>query len=147
MRVQFILFTFFFCLQGLFAQKESKPAVFSDKHGAIRGYDPVSYFTSGKATEGLDSIAFRWKDATWHFSSVENRDTFSQLPEKYAPQYGGYCAYGWAQGYAVKIEPEAWAIVDGKLYLNYDLSVQRKWEKKQAAYIQKADANWNKNKN
>jgi YHS domain-containing protein len=140
----FSMLLFFCCLQGVFAQKENNAAIFSDKNGAIRGYDPVAYFTIGEARKGLDSIAFQWKGAVWHFSSVENRDTFAQVPEKYAPQYGGYCAYGWAQGYAVKIEPEAWAIVNGKLYLNYDLSIQKKWEKKRETYILKADANWHK---
>lgn len=145
MRTLLSILTFFCCFQGVFAQKENNAPIFSDKNGAIRGYDPVAYFTIGKAQEGLDSITFQWKDAVWHFSSVENRDAFALVPEKYAPQYGGYCAYGWAQGYAVKIEPEAWAIVDEKLYLNYDLSIQRKWEKKRATYIWKADANWHKN--
>ena len=74
----------------------------------------------------------------------ENKTLFSQNPEQYAPQYGGYCAYGWAQGYAVKIEPDAWSIVDGKLYLNYDKSVQADWEKDKVGYIKKADDNYQK---
>jgi len=146
MRVPLIFLFFLFCLQSVFAQKEDKAAIFSNDKGAIKGYDPMSYFTAGKAQNGLDSITYRWKDAVWHFSSVENQKLCAQTPEKYAPQYGGYCASGWAQGYAVKIEPEAWAIVAGKLYLNYDRSVQRKWEKKQTMYIQKADENWSKKK-
>jgi hypothetical protein len=144
MRTLISIFTFFFCLQGIFAQNENNTAIFSDKNGAIKGYDPVAYFTIGKPQKGLDSISFQWKDAVWHFSSVEHRDSFALVPEKYAPQYGGYCAYGWAQGYAVKIEPEAWSIVDGKLYLNYDLSIKQKWDKKRVKYILKANVNWNK---
>jgi hypothetical protein len=146
MRTSFLIITFILSLQSVFAQKGGESAIFSDKQGAIRGYDPVSYFIAGKPQSGLDSITFQWKDAVWHFSSVENKDTFAKTPEKYAPQYGGYCAYGWAQGYAVKIEPEAWAIVNEKLYLNYDLTVQRKWEKKRADYITKANTNWSKKK-
>ncbi len=146
MRTHLILFALLFSLQGVFSQKKEDPTIFSDKHGAIRGYDPVSYFTVGQPTKGVDSISLQWNDATWHFATVENRDSFSRMPEKYAPQYGGYCAYGWAQGYAVKIEPDAWAIMDGKLYLNYDQSVQKKWAKKPLDYIKKADLNWGKKK-
>ena len=146
MRTSFLIITLLLCLQSVFAQKADEPAIFSDKNGAIRGYDPVSYFTAGKPQAGVDSITFQWKDAVWHFATVENKSAFAQTPEKYAPQYGGYCAYGLSQGYAVKIEPEAWAIVDEKLYLNYDLSVQRKWEKKRADYIVKANTNWSKKK-
>jgi YHS domain-containing protein len=126
------------------AQKANTELVFSTAKGAIKGYDPVAYFTDGLPVAGLDSITYVWNGATWHFASVEHRDLFAQYPEKFAPQYGGYCAYGWAQGYAVKIEPEAWKIVDGKLYLNYDRSVQKKWEKDTATYIRKADENWAK---
>lgn len=127
---------------SLLAQKNAP--VFSDKHGAIRGYDPVAYFTDGLPVPGLDSISYVWKGATWHFASADHRDQFAQNPEKFAPQYGGYCAYGWSQGYAVKIEPEAWSIVQGKLYLNYDNSVKKKWDKDPAGYIRKADDNWAK---
>ena len=80
--------------------------------------------------------------AKWLFSSAEHRDAFAKEPEKYAPQYGGYCAYGVSQGYAVKIEPDAWTIVNGKLYLNYDRGVQKTWEKDLPGYIAKADKNW-----
>lgn len=127
-----------------FAQNSGKKAVFSTKNGAIKGYDPVAYFTDGKPVKGDPGITFDWHGAAWHFATAAHRDLFIGNPEKYAPQYGGYCAYGWAQGYAVKIDPEAWAIVDGKLYLNYDLGVQADWNQKQAEYIQKADQNWAK---
>lgn len=127
-----------------FAQNSSKNAVFSTKSGAIKGYDPVAYFTDGKPVKGKPDIVFDWHGATWHFATTEHRDLFIGNPDKYAPQYGGYCAYGWSQGYAVKIDPEAWAIVDGKLYLNYDLGVQADWNKNRAAHIQKADQNWAK---
>ena len=130
---------------ALSAQKKVDAPVFSDESGAIRGYDPVAYFTEKQPVKGQDEITYTWNEAEWHFATIANRDSFSVAPEKYAPQYGGYCAYGWAQGYAVKIEPEAWAIVNNKLYLNYDSSIQKKWNKKQAEYIKAADKNWTKN--
>ncbi|MEL7173254.1 MAG: YHS domain-containing (seleno)protein, partial [Pseudomonadota bacterium] len=80
--------------------------------------------------------------ATWRFSSAENRDLFVENPEKYAPQYGGYCAWAVAQGYTAATDPEAWAIVDDKLYLNYNKSVQAKWEKDVPGHIASADGNW-----
>lgn len=129
---------------ALLAQNAPAKPIFSTKNGAIKGYDPVAYFTDGQPVKGQPDIVFDWMGARWHFASAEHRDLFSASPEKYAPQYGGYCAYGWADGYAVKIEPEAWAIVEGKLYLNYDLAIQKKWNKKQAEYIKTADQKWAK---
>jgi YHS domain-containing protein len=119
-----------------------KAAVYSDRDGAIRGYDPVAYFTQGRAVKGSREFTHKWNGATWRFASTENRDRFAAAPEKYAPQYGGYCAYGVASGYAVKIEPDAWSVVDGKLYLNYDRSVQAKWKADVPGYVRKADVNW-----
>jgi len=116
--------------------------VFSDPSRtdtAIKGYDPVAYFKAGKPVKGLDSFTTQWKGAKWKFSSKENLDLFVASPLKYAPQYGGYCAYGVARGYAVKTEPDQWAIVDDKLYLNYDEGVSKKWKKERAKFIQEAD--------
>ena len=127
-----------------FAQQSDKPAVFSNKAGAIKGYDPVAYFTDAKPIKGKAEIVFQWNDATWHFANEDNKQKFAKNPTQYAPQYGGYCAYGLAKGYKVKIEPEAWAIEQGKLYLNYDKSVQQDWDKDRKGYIQKANENWNK---
>ena len=126
------------------AQKDEDSPVFSTKEGAIKGYDPVAYFTDGKPVKGQKAITFQYQGATWHFATQAHRDVFAQSPEKYAPVYGGWCAYGWAQGYPAKIEPEAWSIVDGKLYLNYDQSIQKKWSKKQVEYIQAANKNYRK---
>jgi len=119
-----------------------KAPVYSDSSGAIRGYDPVAYFTQGRPVKGSPELTHQWKGATWRFASAENRERFAAAPEKYAPQYGGYCAYGVASGYAVKIEPDAWSVVDGKLYLNYDRSVQKSWQSDVPGYIRKADVNW-----
>src|SRR5688572_19559489 len=112
--------------------------------GAIQGYDPVAYFTEGRPVEGLRQFSHEWNGATWRFASAANRDRFAQAPEKYAPQYGGYCAYGVAGGYAVKIDPQAWSVVDGKLYLNYSPAVQADWKKDVPGYIRRADAQWPK---
>ncbi len=110
--------------------------------GAIRGYDPVAYFTEKKPVQGKSAFSHKWKGATWYFASGKNRDLFRAAPEKYAPRYGGYCAYAVSQGYTASIVPEAWKIVDGKLYLNYSKSVQRTWEQDIPGYIASADKNW-----
>jgi YHS domain-containing protein len=112
--------------------------------GAIRGYDPVAYFTEGRPLEGKRAFSLKWKGATWYFSSAKHRDMFQANPEKYAPQYGGYCAYAVSQGYTASIDPEAWKIVDGKLYLNYSKSVKELWEKDIPGHIKHADRNWPK---
>ena len=107
---------------------------------AIRGYDTVAYFTKSMPVEGNDSFTTQWSDATWKFSSQEHLDLFIADPEKYAPQYGGYCAYGVAQESLVKIEPEQWSIVEGKLYLNYNAKLNREWKEDIPGFIIKADA-------
>lgn len=120
-----------------------KAEVYSSWLGAaIRGYDPVAYFTEGKPVEGSRKFSHEWKGATWRFASAANRDAFAAAPEKYAPQFGGYCAYGVANGYTVSTVPEAWTIVEGKLYLNYSLGVRADWLKDVPGYIGKANANW-----
>ncbi len=109
---------------------------------AIKGYDPVAYFTEGAPHKGSAEFAAEHNGVKWYFASAENKTLFEADPDKYTPAYGGYCAFGVSQGYLVKIEPDAWSIRDGKLYLNYDKSVQTKWAKKPAKYIQQADEQW-----
>ncbi|HSC72054.1 MAG TPA: YHS domain-containing (seleno)protein [Candidatus Methylomirabilis sp.] len=109
---------------------------------AIKGYDPVAYFTDGKPVEGKQEFTHEWKGAKWLFATVEHRDQFKAGPEKYAPQYGGYCAYAVAKGKTADIDPKAWKIVNGKLYLNYDQDIQKKWMQDIPGYIEKADKNW-----
>ena len=106
---------------------------------AINGYDSVAYFTERKPVQGQDAFAFEWKGAKWKFASQVNLDLFKANPEKYAPQYGGYCAYGVAKDSLVKVDPAQFTILDGKLYLNYDAGVQKDWLKDQAGYIKAAD--------
>lgn len=97
---------------------------------AIKGYDPVSYFTENKAVEGSAQFSYRWLGADWHFASAENRDLFKADPVKYAPQYGGYCADGVSFGtITTNIDPKAWRIIDGKLYLSYDPGTAEGFEK------------------
>ncbi len=109
---------------------------------AIRGYDPVAYFTKNQAVEGLEKYEYEWMGATWRFSSSEHKDLFVSNPEAYAPQYGGYCAYAVASNSTASIEPEQFSIVDGKLYLNYNRKIQEKWLADQARYISEADNYW-----
>lgn len=107
---------------------------------AILGYDTVAYFTEGKPAKGQDAFAFEWMGAKWKFASQAHLDLFKASPEKYAPQYGGYCAYGVSQDNLVSIEPDKFKVLDGKLYLNYDASVQAKWLKDPAGYNKLADS-------
>ncbi len=118
------------------------PPIEKDKNGlAVRGWDAVSYF-SGKPVPGKAEFSTNWGGATWRFASAAHRDAFVAGPEKYAPQYGGHCAYGLAKGHLVTADPQIWKIVGGKLYLNYDGDVQKSWEKKEAKYIVDANAEW-----
>ena len=125
-----------------FTALAQKDQVYSTSQGAIKGYDPVAYFEASKPVKGQKDITYQWHGATWHFANAANREAFQANPEAYAPQFGGYCAYAVSEGYTAKIEPEAWKIVDGKLYLNYNLSIQQKWEATQAERIKNAEANW-----
>ncbi|HWQ33282.1 MAG TPA: YHS domain-containing (seleno)protein [Blastocatellia bacterium] len=109
---------------------------------AVKGYDVVAYFTDGKAVKGSSEFRHDWMGAKWYFVSAARRDEFAKSPEKYAPQYGGYCAWAVSNNYTADIDPEAWKIVNGKLYLNYNRDVQKMWEKDQSERIKKADANW-----
>jgi YHS domain-containing protein len=109
---------------------------------ALKGYDPVAYFTEKKPVPGKAEFTARHEGATYRFASAANRDTFAAAPQEYAPQYGGYCAFGMASGYKAPIEPDAWTVVDGKLYLNYNQSVRSRWSSDIPGFVRKADANW-----
>ena len=126
-----------FSLQA-FGQKE----VFSKSNEAINGYDPVAYFNESKPVKGTKEFKYVWKDATWLFSSQKNLDAFKADPEKFAPQFGGFCAYGVSDNHKAPTSPDAWTIVDGKLYLNYDLGVKELWSKDRDKRIKVANANW-----
>ena len=119
-----------------------KSEIFTQSGKAISGYDPVAYFTQGTAVIGNSTFSHTWKGAVWQFKSAENLERFRSDPEKFAPQYGGYCAYGMSNGYKAPTEKDAWAIVDGKLYLNYNRDVQKLWKEKYRQFITTADKNW-----
>lgn len=111
---------------------------------AIKGYDPVAYFTQGKPVKGDSEFTYEWNGAKWKFSSAEHKKLFSDAPEKYAPQYGGWCAFAMAMGDKAGIDPTAWHINDEKLYLNYSDSVNKDWLSDRDNFIEKADIEWQK---
>lgn len=129
---------------GLSVSAQTTSEIYQTTDGAIKGYDAVAYFTQNKAVKGTKQFAVTYKGADWYFSSAENKEAFRKDPVKYAPQFGGYCAYGCSQGHKAKTEADAFTIVDGKLYLNYNLDVKKLWSKDQPGFIKKANDNWSK---
>ncbi len=109
---------------------------------AIKGFDPVAYFTQNKAVEGKDSLTTNWSGSIWKFASKENLTLFTKNPEKYAPSYGGFCAYGASEKHLSPTDPNAWTIVNNKLYLNYNLKVKEIWIKDTTTRIISADNYW-----
>lgn len=114
---------------------------------AIQGYDPVAYFVEGKAVLGLNEIKTKYVNATYYFATEANKEEFVKNPNKFVPQYGGYCAFGLSKGYKAPIDPKAFTIVEDKLYLNYSLDVKAEWMKQREERIVKANENWEKIKN
>lgn len=135
----YLLATF---LAVVMAQKVYAHNTTDVSHVAIGGYDPVAYFDSGRPTPGTGHHTATHKGATYLFSSKENQRKFAANPEKYAPQYGGYCAYGVSVGKKFFSDPQRWKIVDGKLYLNLDKNIQKKFNQDVSGAIAKADKNW-----
>jgi enamine deaminase RidA (YjgF/YER057c/UK114 family) len=112
---------------------------------SISGYDPVAYFTDGKPVQGKSEFEYLWHKLRWHFANGEHRDLFANNPDRYTPQYDGYCAMGVSAGEAGHkdtIDPEAWTIVDGKLYLTHMSQAMDAWRQNPAEFIKQADANW-----
>ncbi len=116
--------------------------IFAPEGVALKGYDPVAYFQQNAAVKGNPSISQSWSGVTWHFASEDNRAAFEAAPARYAPQYGGYCAYAAARGSLAPSDPEAFTVYNGKLYLNFSKSVRERWLEDRDAYIAQADANW-----
>ena len=108
---------------------------------AVRGYDAVAYFTVQNAVEGNPQFAYAWNGAKWLFSSAENLEKFKSNPTAYAPQFGGYCAYAVSHGHTADGDPQAWKVVNGKLYLNYSPEVKQMWEKEQDKFIKDGETN------
>lgn len=109
---------------------------------AIDGYDPVAYFTEHKPVKGAPEFRTDFQGWTFQFVSAAHRDAFVVNPERFIPQYGGYCAYGMARGYKAKIDPVAFSVVHDKLYLNYNEAIRSRWVSDIPGYIKQADANW-----
>jgi len=116
--------------------------VYSEGGVALGGTDPTSYFTEGRPVPGDPAITARWRGATWRFATEAGRARFLQEPERYAPQFGGWCAWAVAEGYTAPTDPQAWRIEEGRLYLNYSRRVQRRWERDVPGNIARGRANW-----
>lgn len=109
---------------------------------AIEGYDAVAYFTENQAVKGNEDYELEWENANWRFSSAENLAAFQEDPERYAPQYGGYCAWAVSNGATAGVDPKQFSVVDDKLYLNYNANIQNQWVKEQDRRIELADEYW-----
>jgi YHS domain-containing protein len=135
------------CLLSLFAGSAASAdppiaAVNTENGVAIKGYDPVAYFSTGRPTPGLSQFTAAYRGATYRFSSAENRDRFIATPEKFVPQYGGYCALAISLNKIADIEPDQWAIVDDKLYLNNGFLAQTLWSVDKSGNIARGNHNW-----
>lgn len=135
-----ILFTF--ALLTYSALSLAISPIYSRGSVAIKGYDTVAYFTKDSAIKGSETYSYDYLETTWHFESQEHLDLFVKNPEKYIPQYGGYCAYAVSKNTTASVKPEIFEIIDDKLYLNYSKSVQRRWLSDSKDYIKKADSQW-----
>ncbi|MEH6348032.1 MAG: YHS domain-containing (seleno)protein [Bermanella sp.] len=107
---------------------------------AIKGYDPVAFYTQDKAVMGVKAFNYQWQDVQWQFESQQNKQAFIEQPEKYAPQYGGYCSFAVSQGVTAEINPKVWHLENKKLYLFMDEAVKAQWLKEGGREL--ADANW-----
>ena len=137
-----LCFLFFLVLLGNFPLSIAADINKTGDGVAIEGYDPTAYFTENRPVKGSAEFSFNWAGATWHFANEHGRGLFAKNPEKYAPQFGGYCAWAVSQDYTAKGNPKNWTIVDGKLYLNYNDEIQERWEKDIPGFIAKAKENW-----
>lgn len=126
-----------------FSEDPIETGTFNNK--AIYGYDTVAYFTQGKPVKGEDNITSEWRGAIWHFSSTEHKAMFDTSPEKFAPQYGGYCSYAMSKGKFVGIDEDAFTIYQDKLYLNYSKGVRKDWVKDKDGFIKLADVEYSAN--
>jgi hypothetical protein len=119
-----------------------EPYVHVARGAAVAGYDPVGYFTEGRPVRGSMANAVKWRGAIWYFASPASRAAFEADPTAYAPQFGGYCAYAVARGFTADIDPSAWHIRDGKLYLTHSPKVYALWSADMDGNIRQANANW-----
>ncbi|WP_417494457.1 YHS domain-containing (seleno)protein [Maricaulis sp.] len=116
---------------------------YTDRQGrALNGYDAVSYFSETGPVRGLETITTEYNGASWWFASEANRAAFIAEPARYAPAYDGHCAYALAHGRKVRSDPQAWQIVDGRLYLNFSTAIHQRWQADIPGYLQQSEANW-----
>jgi YHS domain-containing protein len=125
-----------------FDPKSTSPVNVDPAGVALRGYDPVAYFTAGKPNPGVASFQSKFQGATYQFASAANKDAFDKDPAKFAPQYGGFCAFAAAKGAKFDADPAVFKVVDGKLYMNFNADVSSKWNADVPGHIKAADANW-----
>lgn len=138
-----MLFLLLFLLSSVPTFGQSKTLLNLDKNGiAIKGYDPVAFFTQNQPVKGRPEFESKYKGARYLFASAEDKAMFDANPAKYEPQFGGFCAYGASQGHTAPIKIEAWQIVNGRLLMQYDLGVKKDFNKDQQGNLQKADKNW-----
>lgn len=109
---------------------------------ALKGYDAVAYFVDGKPTKGVSSHVYRWQGANWMFASAAHRDQFASDPARYAPQFGSYCSFAVSRGTTADVDPQQWAIVDGRLYLNNNSFAQKLWDQDRVGNINAGKINW-----
>ncbi len=137
-------FFLFFILLPIFSTAMAEGRIYTSlfSNAAVGGYDPVAYFTQGRPVRGKNAHRAEYQGAIWYFASDEHRRMFQVDPEKYAPQYGGYCAWAVAHGGTASGDPLQWSIYQDKLYLNYDADIQKDWARDKAHWIEEADKNW-----
>lgn len=134
---------------SIVAAQEAQPEIWQGRRAdyaanvlAVGGFDTVAYHTRQSAVPGNSQFRVSWKGAEWHFASQENRDLFVREPDRYAPQYGGWCAFALAIGTRASSDPRLFDVVNGRLYLNQSLGTQSSWRQDQASMIQRGDQNW-----
>lgn len=127
---------------GSAAYAQDIPVYYAADGAAMSGYDPVSYFESDVPLRGQPEITVMWKGAEWHFASQENRELFESNPRAFAPQFGGYCSYAMAHGILKSTDPQAWQVVDGRLYLTHSPEIEQMWRQDRGEYIQMAEGYW-----
>jgi YHS domain-containing protein len=137
-----ILAILVFMIASISINKAQQTKFYNSDGIAIKGYDVVAYFTQHKAIVGSDAFTTEWSGSKWQFASQANLDSFKLAPSRYAPQYGGFCAYGCSDNHLAPTDPNAWTIVNNKLYLNYNLKVKDYWIKDTSNLIKKADSLW-----
>ena len=143
MKTMKMLFLLLLLLGSIPTFAQTKTLLNLDKNGiAIKGYDPVAFFTQNQPVKGRPEFESKYKGARYLFASAEDKAMFDANPAKYEPQFGGFCAYGASRGHTAPIKIEAWQIVNGRLLMQYDLGVKKDFNKDQQGNLQKADKNW-----